>query len=282
MLKFVFGAALIAMSSVAAAQDSSNAGTGTVSTRAGKSDAAGDAQDAQEAKKLFGRYRIKVALAKPSFSDDLKFFDKLYGDEKLFPQFSVDWFPWDWYATVGLTFRFAYYTQDGYAAKSTSGKTKQDLTPADVEKDLNGPTSMTLIPIQAALAGEFTPFSGKWVVFDAWIGIEELYFQEVRTVADVKTTSATSTTGHIALAGTADSEDSLTNKGWKTGTTLGVSANILLNPLDERSAYSMRNTMGIGSVYASPYMEYANALSKDGVGFSRVVFGLGFTFETIR
>jgi len=232
---------------------------------------------------LFGQYRIRVGMARPNFNDGLKFYDKLYGDEKWYPTFGVDWFPWDYYVTAGLSFRFGFYTADGHAAKTTSGKPKEDLTEDDIIKDDNGPTSLTLIPLQVALTTEFTPFSRKFVVIDAWLGFEQIYYQEVRT-ADTGTKSTTpSTTTSFALAEpAAASDDTLTNKGWKTATTLGVSANILLNALDDESVRSMRGTMGLGYVYLSPFLEIARTLSKEGASFGRTSLGVGFTFESAR
>lgn len=232
---------------------------------------------------LFGQYRIRVGMARPNFNDGLKFYDKLYGDEKWYPTFGVDWYPWDYYVTAGLSFRFGLYTADGHAAKSTSGKPKEDLTEDDIIKDENGPTSLTLIPLQIALTTEFTPFSRKFVVIDAWLGFEQIYYQEVRT-ADTGTKSTTpSTSTSFSLAEpAAASDDTLTNKGWKTATTLGVSANILLNALDDESVRSMRGTMGLGYVYLSPFLEIARTLSKEGASFGRTSLGVGFTFESAR
>ena len=74
--------------------------------------------------------------------------------------------------------------------------------------------------------------------------------------------------------------DALTNKGWKNGTVVGASANILLNPIDESAAASMRGSMGLGYIYLSPYMEIVRTSSKEGASFGRTTYGLGFTFET--
>jgi len=78
------------------------------------------------------------------------------------------------------------------------------------------------------------------------------------------------------------SDTSLTNRGWSHASVIGASANILLNPLDEESSNSMRGSMGIGSIYLSPFMEIARTLDKSGVKFGRTSFGLGFTFESVK
>ncbi len=231
--------------------------------------------------RVFGSYRVRVSGEQPTFDDGLDFYKEAYGSPKNYPMFAADWFAWDWYATLGLSFRMGYYTADGYALKSTTtGKEKKDLTADDVTKDKNGPTSLTLVPLQVALTAEMTPFTGKWIVLDGWVGIERLYWQEVRTGGSSSTSTTTPTKSTTAATGAKD--DSLTNKGWKNGTTVGVSANILLNPLDEEGATSMRGVMGLGYIYASPYVEIVRMTNKDGVSFGRKIFGLGFTFETVR
>ena len=107
---------------------------------------------------------------------------------------------------------------------------------------------------------------------------------EIRTTEDdttAKTTTPT-TTSSFSLLEDSDDNDPLTNKGWSDGTVLGFSANFLLNPLDETSVRSMRNSMGIGAVYLSPFMEVVTALKPEGLSFGRSSMGVGFTFETVR
>lgn len=248
--------------------------------------------------RIFGRYRIRIAAARPHF-DELEFYDDLYGDEKAYPQFQADWFAWDWYATLGLSFRFAYYSAEGHAAKANKPKdqvVESDFDGAEppAKPDEAGPTTLTLVPLQLLGAAQFTPFDRKWIVVDAYAGLEYLYWQEVRTKAQSSTPSPTTGTGTgtggtgsspaaaMLLAETeGDDDDGYTNTGFKTASVFGVGLNILLNGLDERSVASMRGSMGLGYVYLSPFIEVVRQLG-DGASFSRSVVGVGFTFESLR
>jgi hypothetical protein len=248
--------------------------------------------------RIFGKYRVRIAAARPQF-DELEFYDELYGDEKAYPQFQADWFAWDWYATLGLSFRFAYYSAEGRAAKAN--KPKDQVVASDFEgeapparRDEAGPTTLTLVPLQLLAAAQFTPFDRKWIVVDAYAGLEYSYWQEVRTKAQ-SSTSATGTGGSTDTGGTGsstaaamllaetegDDDDGYTNTGFKTASVFGVGLNILLNGLDERSVASMRGSMGLGYVYLSPFLEVVRQLD-GGASFSRSVIGVGFTFESLR
>jgi hypothetical protein len=250
--------------------------------------------------RIFGRYRIRIAAAKPRF-DELEFYDDLYGDEKAYPQFQADWFAWDWYATLGLSFRFAYYSAEGHAAKANKPKdqvVESDFDGAEppAKRDKAGPTTLTLVPLQLLGAAQFTPFDRKWMVVDAYAGLEYLYWQEVRTKAQSSTSStATGSGAGTDTGGTGtspaaamllaesegDDDDGYTNTGFKTASVFGVGLNILLNGLDERSVASMRGSMGLGYVYLSPFIEVVKQLD-GGASFSRSVIGVGFTFESLR
>ena len=247
--------------------------------------------------RIFGRYRLRISAAKPSFDQNLKFYRRLYGKEKAYPQFQADWFAWDWYATLGLSFRMAYYAAEGRAVKSN--KVKSEIVEADFEgdaptatKDDAGPTTLTLLPIQAVVAMQFTPFQRKWLVFEGYAGLEYLYWQETRTKptaasksagASSETNTSTNKTAWIGLAAAVDkgSDDSYTNTGYKKGLVAGAALNILLNGLDERSVASMHGSMRLGYVYLTPFVEVVRPRD-DGVSFGRRIYGLGFTFESLR
>lgn len=246
--------------------------------------------------KIFGRYRLRISGARPTFSEQLKFYHQLYGNEHWYPQIQGDWFAWDWYATLGLSFRMGYYLAEGHAAQST--RAKPDIAEADfggdgaaVQKDRAGPTTLTLVPLQMLLAAQFTPFSQKWLVLDGFAGFEYLYWQEVRTQpksaqAGLRPAPRLSRPyfGADVIAATKASEDTsdgYTNKGYKRSIVVGWGLNIAVNALDERSVASMRASMGLGNVYVTPFMEMVRQLDK-GVTFSRQIFGVGFTFESIR
>ncbi len=226
---------------------------------------------------IFGSYRIRVGAARPDFDEGrLKLYDKMYGSEKIHPVFGAAWFAWDWYATLGLTFQTAYYRAEGFAARGVGGNTSGDNINNDTyTKDPAGPLTLTLIPVQAALAAEFTPFDKKWLVLDAWAGMEWMYWQEVRT-------SGGTSSGLAAATGT-DSDANPTNRGWGHGKVFGGAVNILLNGLDPASAASMRGVMGIDAVYISPYVEFTvpyNSKGNEPVTFARRTVGVVFTFET--
>lgn len=226
---------------------------------------------------IFGDYRLRIAGGRPQFDDCSKcsdFYSKLYGSPAIYPSLTADWFAWDWYVTLGLRFSMGYYTDEGYAAKGVSNTETKDIEKDQIVQDKNGPTSMTLLPFQFGFVAEMTPFQKKWLVLDGWIGVERLYWQEVRSTAQASSK---------ALIAEGDAEgDALTNKGWKGATVIGAAANILLNPLDEGAASSMRGTMGFGSIYLSPYVEIVRSRPKESqrVSFGRTTYGLGFTFET--
>lgn len=221
--------------------------------------------------RVFGRYRVRIGAANPTFTENLKYYKELYGSPSVYPVFAADWFAWDWYVTFGLSLRTGLYTADGKAAKSSDSS----RTAGNIEKDETSTTTLTLIPTQLTLAAEFTPFSQKWLVIDGWFGTERLYFQEVRSGAKAKTAQA-----FMRPLAVTTSDDSLTNNGFKSSLVSGAAMNILLNALDEQSAQSMRGSMGLASIYLSPYIEFIRQTS-GGVDFSRVNRGITFTFETV-
>lgn len=226
---------------------------------------------------MFGSYRVRLSVNRPEFNDDLKYYDELYGSPKNYGMIGADWFAWDWYATLGLGFRTGFYAANGERVKGGS----VDLDNPDPDNfEKTGRTSLTVIPVQALLTMEFSPFKKKWIVIDGWFGAEYAYWQEVR-VDDEDTTSAAKS-AFVLAASESSSDGDLTNRGWAPATVAGVAANILLNPLDDRSARSMESTMGIGYVYLSPFAEVITSTSDKGVKWGRKVVGVGFTFETIK
>ena len=245
---------------------------------------------------VFGSYRIRLMWARPTFRDNLKYYDALYGRAKDYPEVAMDWFAWDWYATMGLGLRVGYYSDDGNAAQLTSGQSTDlgNLKSSDIQRDVNGPTTMLLIPLQVLFTAEITPLPQKWLVLDGWIGWEHLYYQETRNQKQGSTSTSTgSTTTKTAAmrpvvphfsAVTVSSDKTLTNTGWRNATVVGAAANIRLNSFDEMSAASIRN-IGIGGIYLSPYLEWIKTLGQpagSSFSFGRTVMGLAFTFETIR
>jgi hypothetical protein len=245
---------------------------------------------------VFGSHRIRLMWARPTFRDNLKYYDALYGRAKDYPEIAMDWFAWDWYATMGLGLRVGYYSDDGNAAQLTSGQATDlgNLKSSDIQRDANGPTTMLLIPLQVLFTAEITPFPKKWLVLDGWVGWEHLYYQETRNQkqGSTSTNTGSTTTKTAAMrpmvphfsAVTVSTDKTLTNTGWRNATVVGGAANIRLNAFDEMSAASIRN-IGIGGIYLSPYLEWIKTLGQpagSSFSFGRTVMGLAFTFETIR
>ena len=232
---------------------------------------------------LFGSYRVRAQFAQPKFDNHLEYYDKLYGSPTWYPQLAADWFAWDWYVTFGLSFRLGYYTADGHAAKpGTSGNRPSSAD--QISKDSNGPTTLTLLPMQACLAAEFTPFQKKWLVIDGWLGLERLYYQEVRASSSASAKGLIHALADTTTSGTGSgsaTDSTLTNAGTLDGRVVGLAANIRLNGLDDTSSQSLRGAMGIGSIYLSPFVERVYPKGS-GLTFARSVMGIGFTFETIR
>lgn len=213
-------------------------------------------------KKIFGSYRLRLGVQKPTFDDGQKHYEQYYGNTKAYPMFQADWFAWDWYVSLGLSFRLGYYRATGYTSTT-------DPEASTYTKNKESPTTLIILPIQIAVIGEMTPFDGKWAVLDFWLGIENATFQETRNIGSEQSSTSESETGVLA------------NSGTKLSSTFGVSMNILLNQFDRKTVNSMRPALGLGSVYISPYVEIVRQLSKEGVSLGRSSVGLGFTYETI-
>lgn len=231
--------------------------------------------------RMFGKYRIRLGIANPKFDDGLKFYKELYGNPRGFPMLNVDYFPIDFLVTAGIGLRMGYYSDEGFTAKPVAGKDKKDYEASEVNEDRNGPASMTLVPLQVGISAEFSPFERKWIVLDAFLGYEKLYWWETRTVAS-ESKAPTGTKPAALMAAATGSDDALVNKGEKSATVLGLALNILLNPIDEATVLAARGTLGIGAVYLSPYLEIVRTLSKENASFGRTSMGLGFTFESAR
>ena len=221
--------------------------------------------------RLFGRSRIQIAVNRPTFNEGQKDYEIFYGKPKDYLSIGGDWFPLDWWVNPGLSLKMS-----GYSVSGLAGKQNTDGT---VSPDENSKTNLLFIPIQGAFKVELTPFRKKWLVLDGWVGYEYGWWQETtansasisawRMATDTTTTKSTDTS-------------KLTSKGVKSSTTFGLAANILLNALDQRSVRSMVSTMGISHVYLSPYFESVRTINKTGLTFGRNVYGIGFTFETIK
>jgi hypothetical protein len=248
--------------------DSEPANSETVNSEAVNSEPANSEAVDTEPRWKFGSTRIRIGVVKPTFSDELKFYEKLYGKPSNYPTIGFDYSFIRKYVAIGVGMKMAYFTDQGHAAQNSVDNPTDD----DISVDTNGPTELTLVPFGAFATMQFTPFPKKYLVLDGYWGFERLYFQEVRvnTGADVESTEA-------------KASSPITVKGSRDSLLVGVAANILLNGIDEQSANSMRGTMGLGSVYLSPFVEVVKGIGgKKGATFDRTNIGIGFTFESIH
>lgn len=232
--------------------------------------------------KLFGRYKVRLGVGVPTFDQGMKCFKKLYGTENPYPTMGVDIFAFDWYVTLGVSFRFNYFTQKGHAGKNT-GSAEVDPKKIDcdaIEVDRNEEAQLTLVPLQGLGIMQFTPFNKKWLVFDVWGGLGYTYFQETRlgTGSGSKTAGAPTN----GAKGNDEADSALTNKGSKREIVFGGSVNILLNKLDERSVASMNESLALGAIYLAPFVEVARTVGEDPALFGRTTMGLVFVFESSR
>jgi hypothetical protein len=223
--------------------------------------------------RIFGRYKIQLAMNKPTFNEGQKCYDKLYGKPQSHFSMGGDWFPLDWWVNPGVMMRMGMYSVRGKAVKGvTTGSTTVDCDSLTV--DDNSRTTLLFIPIQLGGKIQMSPFSKKWLVLDLWTAGEYGWWQETRD---------NTSTASINLATETDKSSRVyTNTGRKSAISTGLSAHILLNTIDERSVRSMIDTMGIGYVYLTGFMETVKSTSTKGLSFGRNVLGIGFTFETVK
>jgi hypothetical protein len=220
--------------------------------------------------RIFGKYKVQLAANRPTFNEGQKCYEKLYGKSPTYFSASGDWFPLDWWVNPGLMMRMGMYSVRGKAA---TGKLPTGAIDCDaLTVDNNSPTSLLFIPIQVGPKLQFSPFRQKWLVADVWVAGEYGWWQETRDneAADLRSILPMAT------------DRVYTNTGRKRAVSTGVSAHILLNALDERSVRSMIDSMGLGYVYLTGFMETVKSSSKDGLTFGRNVMGIGFTFESFK
>jgi len=209
-----------------------------------------------ESPKIFGTHRLHLGVVYPKF-DNSNEYKLVYGEPSVGPALGVDYFFFDWFATLGLGFRMSYLTDRGKALIIRDGV---------ITKDAAGKVELTVVPLQLLGIFEATPFTAKWLVLSGWVGFEWAYFQEVRSDDDDSETEDKDTT-------------KLTNSGWRKATVFGVGVSFLLDWLDSKSVSSMA-IMGIKSVYLTPYIEVVKETGSEPFDFSRSILGGAFTFET--
>jgi hypothetical protein len=220
--------------------------------------------------RVFGKYKVQLAANRPIFSDGQKCYEKLYGKPETYFSMSGDWFPVDWWVNPGLMMRMGMYSARGKAALGKLSGGSIDCNALTVDNASR--TSFLFVPIQVGPKIQFSPFSQKWLVADVWVAGEYGWWQETRD----------NDSASFRSSFTLSTDRVYTNTGRKRGVSTGVSAHILLNALDERSVRSMIDSMGLGYVYLTGFMETVKSSSKEGLTFGRNVVGLGFTFESFK
>jgi len=205
--------------------------------------------------KIFGSSRLHLGVVFPDFGVG-KGYKLVYGEPAAAPALGVDYFFFDWFATLGISLRLNYFKDTGKALII-----RDDV----ITKDEAGKLELTITALQALAIFEATPFTKKWVVLSGWFGYEKAYFQEVRV------DDATGTDD--------DDTNKLTNNGWREALVLGGGLSFCLDWLDSKSVNSMA-IMGIKSVYLTPYFEIVEELSNKRFNFSRSSIGAAFTFES--
>lgn len=203
-----------------------------------------------------GFFQTRLGLAYiPEFNTGNGSYKLLYGDTGTMFNARVDYYFFDWFATLGIGTQLGYYRDSGFAYSGGTGDTSSD----DVERDQK--TDLVLIPWQLFGTLLITPFqSHKWISLNAYMGIERMYVQETRV------RSSTSGDGNWYI------------KGYNDGALLGFAANFRLDPWNRESQRSLRS-IGISKLFMTLYLSKIEQKRNYG-DFSREEIGLQFTFES--
>jgi len=223
--------------------------------------------------KVMGTWRFGFGGGRTEFDEKYNHIEKLYdSNRKTMPQGFVDYYLWDWYATLGISFRASYLKANGKAAKITGAAVPYEKNIEDSEIDPDSHMELTLIPLQLAGVLQMTPFAKRWIGIAGWMGVERQFVQEVRFPPEDNSNDS----------GTAsDKPETRVNRGWNHGGVVGAGLNLRIDRIEPRSVASLR-FMGIRAIYLMPYFEKV-VLTKDKNGpFNRTTIGAMFTFESIR
>jgi hypothetical protein len=221
-----------------------------------------------------GTYKIGIGLLRPDFNDGLVGYEETYANVSWYPSIQVDWMPFEFYRmALGLKFAMGMYKDEGRAIRTA------EETEAPTGRDDSSRTNLLLLPLTAAINFTANPFSQRWIGFDAWAGIEYLYYQETRST---ETPAAPTTQPAARLRPIGGDVSAIANKAWKRNSLYGVSVNLLLNWMDQGSPNSMRGSLGLGYVYLSPFIQVSQSMDDRGASFGRQEFGIAFRFESIR
>lgn len=223
--------------------------------------------------KVMGTWRFGFGGGRTEFDEKYNHIEKLYdGNRKTMPQGFVDYYLWDWYATLGVSFRASYLKANGKAAKITGAAIPYEKNIEDSEIDPDSHMELTLIPLQLAGVLQMTPFAKRWIGIAGWMGVERQFVQEVRFPPEDENSESAEGSGK---------PETRVNRGWNHGGVVGAGLNLRIDRIEPRSVASLR-FMGIRAIYLMPYFEKV-VLTKDKNGpFNRTTIGAMFTFESIR
>lgn len=223
-------------------------------------------------KRIFGSYEMNISINRIRFTEIAPLYDKFYGSPSDHITLGVDWYPFDFWITAGLGAKIGFFSDSG--STSTNRRADNDNSGASVKLKENSKSQLIMYPFQFLLKVQATPFSKKYVKFAGWGGVEYAYWRETKLKSDEDKKTLNKNQD--------EEEKTLSTNGTKDNIVIGGALHLLLNPLDETSVNSMNDTLGIGSVYLSPFYEIIKQRNASGMNLSRQVIGLGFSFETIR
>lgn len=194
----------------------------------------------------------------PRFNTGNNAYRVLYGDPGTMFTARVDYYFFDWFATIGIGTQLGYYRDSGFAYDGNQGP--GDIDPNQVQRDQS--TDLILIPWQLFATVLITPFTDhKWVTLNGFAGIERMYVQETRV-----NNGASSEDGNWYI------------KGYNNGALLGFAANFRLDSWSRDSRRSLQS-MGISKLFLTAYLAKIEQ-KRNFSDFSREEIGLQFTFES--
>ena len=216
------------------------------------------------------RYHFGVGAAKPlKIGNDYNHYSLLFGAPELYPEVWGEYYFLHFGVDFGFRMKLAYYSDKGRPAdniNATKFPYEADLDHDNVDE--NQDSQLTLVPIETSLSVSYSPFFGRYLVFQAWFGHQFVY---VENTMRPKQVSDAGESAQIFL-----------NQGWNRELTSGFALSIDLSWLEPRAAYAM-NAYGVSGIFMTPFYERVDGRSTSYGVYDRETFGLMFTFEsTVR
>lgn len=214
------------------------------------------------------KYHFGLGVAKPiEIGNEFNHYEKLFGGPGLFPQIWIERYFFKFGLDLGVRWSAAYYQDKGNGAKNLNPSDfplKKDLTDEQVDKTQT--SRLSLIPVQLSLVTSYSPFSKRWVIFQAWFGQQWTLVQNTLTPA----------------VSDGESDVSFINEGWNRESVFGAAISFDLSWADSRSTYSW-NAYGISGLFLTPFIEVQQGASKGSLGvYDRKSLGLMFTLESLK